>query len=173
MLSRSRNLIALLRISHGPPVCIFRRCCGTACETSPIPKSVDVKKLTLKDFLAKRQATIDAEKANPTSSPYVPNEALRADGRKGKIATVWDSEPRGNSAIFAVFFETYGCQMNVSDTEIARAVLQNVGYEEVKDVADVRIRFLFAQLTDTQFGCGGTFSGRRGLTGHLCHPRRR
>jgi len=36
-----------------------------------------------------------------------------------------------------VYFETYGCQMNVNDTEIARSVLLNVGYEETLNVKEV------------------------------------
>ena len=28
----------------------------------------------------------------------------------------------------AVYFETYGCQMNVSDTEVAWSVLKDAGY---------------------------------------------
>lgn len=38
-----------------------------------------------------------------------------------------------------VFFEVYGCQMNVSDTEIVWSILQNSGYSKTDDIkmADV------------------------------------
>ncbi|KAM9860065.1 mitochondrial tRNA methylthiotransferase CDK5RAP1 [Aulostomus maculatus] len=44
---------------------------------------------------------------------------------------------RGNSR--KVYFETYGCQMNVNDTEIAWAILQKRGYQRTVDLkkADV------------------------------------
>lgn len=37
-----------------------------------------------------------------------------------------------------VYLETYGCQMNVSDTEIAWAILQKSGYARTKELAEVR-----------------------------------
>ena len=36
-----------------------------------------------------------------------------------------------------VYFETYGCQMNVSDTEIAWSVLKNAGYQKTEHVKEV------------------------------------
>lgn len=38
----------------------------------------------------------------------------------------------------AVYLETYGCQMNVSDTEIAWAILQKSGYARTKKLDEVR-----------------------------------
>ena len=37
----------------------------------------------------------------------------------------------------SVFFETYGCQMNVSDTEIAWSILDSKGYKRSEDVNNV------------------------------------
>ncbi|XP_801957.4 CDK5 regulatory subunit-associated protein 1 [Strongylocentrotus purpuratus] len=34
-----------------------------------------------------------------------------------------------------VYFETYGCQMNVSDTEIAWAILEKSGFQKVEDIS--------------------------------------
>ena len=36
-----------------------------------------------------------------------------------------------------VCFETYGCQMNVNDTEIAWSILQKKGYERTTDFTEV------------------------------------
>ena len=33
------------------------------------------------------------------------------------------------SLLFPVYFETYGCQMNVNDTEVAWSILKDVGYK--------------------------------------------
>ncbi|XP_066834131.1 mitochondrial tRNA methylthiotransferase CDK5RAP1-like isoform X2 [Anser cygnoides] len=38
-----------------------------------------------------------------------------------------------------VYLETYGCQMNVNDTEIAWAILQKNGYTRTKDVDELPI----------------------------------
>lgn len=38
----------------------------------------------------------------------------------------------------AVYLETYGCQMNVNDTEIAWAILQKSGYARTKKLDEVR-----------------------------------
>ena len=36
-----------------------------------------------------------------------------------------------------VYFETYGCQMNVNDTEIAWSILKDEGYTKTQDVEQV------------------------------------
>lgn len=41
--------------------------------------------------------------------------------------------------VYVVYFEVYGCQMNVSDTEIAWSILKNVGYTKTSDVNEVNI----------------------------------
>ena len=38
-----------------------------------------------------------------------------------------------------VYIETYGCQMNVSDTEIVLSVLQSAGYEHVYDMNEADV----------------------------------
>lgn len=37
----------------------------------------------------------------------------------------------------AVYFETYGCQMNVSDTEVAWSILKDAGYSRTTSMAEV------------------------------------
>ncbi|XP_066055192.1 mitochondrial tRNA methylthiotransferase CDK5RAP1 isoform X1 [Chamaea fasciata] len=41
-----------------------------------------------------------------------------------------------------VYLETYGCQMNVSDTEIAWAILQRSGYDRTKELAEADVVLL-------------------------------
>lgn len=43
---------------------------------------------------------------------------------------------------FQVFIETFGCQMNVNDTEIVWSILQNHGYKKTTDVYDADIALL-------------------------------
>lgn len=43
-----------------------------------------------------------------------------------------------HTALVAVYLETYGCQMNVSDTEIAWAILHKSGYARTKELREVR-----------------------------------
>lgn len=37
-----------------------------------------------------------------------------------------------------MYLETYGCQMNVNDTEIAWAILQKHGYTRTKELGEVK-----------------------------------
>lgn len=41
--------------------------------------------------------------------------------------------------LISVYFETYGCQMNVNDTEIAWSILQKKGYQRTADLKQVFI----------------------------------
>ena len=41
--------------------------------------------------------------------------------------------------IIIVYFEVYGCQMNVSDTEVAWSILKNVGYTRTTDINEVKL----------------------------------
>ncbi|KJE98133.1 hypothetical protein CAOG_08147 [Capsaspora owczarzaki ATCC 30864] len=61
-----------------------------------------------------------SDRVDVENIPYVPPHQIGGEGRK-------------------VFFETYGCQMNVNDTEIVWSILQGVGFERTLDVkqADV------------------------------------
>ena len=44
-----------------------------------------------------------------------------------------------NIAYPSVYFQTYGCQMNVSDTEIAWSILQKNGYTRTNSITQVCI----------------------------------
>ena len=39
--------------------------------------------------------------------------------------------------MYTVYFETYGCQMNQNDTDIAWSVLKGVGYTRTMEVTEV------------------------------------
>lgn len=77
----------------------------------------------LKEFLIAGKNLPDPKKVGGTGSdvPYLLGiNDLLGNGRK-------------------VYFEVYGCQMNVSDTEVVWAILQKSGYLKVEDIkaADV------------------------------------
>ena len=60
----------------------------------------------------KRQSVAERNTLRRTpeeSHPYLPPHMLRGDGRK-------------------VYLDVYGCQMNVSDTEVVWAILEEQGY---------------------------------------------
>ena len=50
------------------------------------------------------------------------------------------------SATKKLFIETYGCQMNVADTEVVAAIMQTVGYEITEDMYDA-----LKPLSDSNF----------------------
>ena len=41
-------------------------------------------------------------------------------------------------SLCVVYFETYGCQMNVNDTEIAWSILKDSGYKRTTTISKVR-----------------------------------
>lgn len=43
-----------------------------------------------------------------------------------------------------VFFETYGCQMNENDTDIAWSILQTHGYQRTTSIKEVSLGILTA-----------------------------
>jgi hypothetical protein len=57
------------------------------------------------------------------AAPYVDVDALKGRGR-------------------AVWLETYGCQMNVSDTEVAWAVLEGAGFTRAESVDDADVALM-------------------------------
>ena len=42
----------------------------------------------------------------------------------------------------SVFFETYGCQMNVSDTEVVWAIMKKAGYTRAEALDKANVIFL-------------------------------
>ena len=40
------------------------------------------------------------------------------------------------------FIETYGCQMNVADTELVKAMLENLGFTQASDLDSANVIFI-------------------------------
>ncbi|ORX51300.1 tRNA-I(6)A37 thiotransferase enzyme MiaB [Hesseltinella vesiculosa] len=88
----------------------------------------DNRSPSFEDFLLKQQGqAVDLTKANPDKLPYLPTPALGSNS--------W-----GQGAKY--FIEVYGCQMNVSDTEILNAILLKSGYERTMDKDEANVVFL-------------------------------
>lgn len=66
------------------------------------------------------QRILASRELEQVSHPYVQPEDISGHGRK-------------------VYFDVYGCQMNVSDTEIAWAVLRNNGYARAKELGEADV----------------------------------
>ena len=50
--------------------------------------------------------------------------------------------------LFSVYFETYGCQMNVNDTEIAWAILNESGFQKTEDIKQVTTLSIYRRYVD-------------------------
>ncbi|XP_076371810.1 mitochondrial tRNA methylthiotransferase CDK5RAP1 [Tachypleus tridentatus] len=103
----------------------------TSVENLSEPQTKKNKKLfegpNLEYFIANSAATINNQpekllnlKNEVESHPYISSLEVSGHGRK-------------------VFFETYGCQMNVNDTEIAWSILNSAGFQRTEEIklADV------------------------------------
>lgn len=83
---------------------------------------------SFKDFLA--APAVGREVASATASDMItmhtsPDEEIATTNTKGKHLNY--------------FIETYGCQMNVADSEIVHSVLQSKGYVECAGVAEADV----------------------------------
>lgn len=69
------------------------------------------------------------------------NKTYAADGEHSdKHSYLSEDLDMGNSR--KVYFETYGCQMNVNDTEIAWSILQRKGYQRTADLSEADVVLL-------------------------------
>lgn len=80
------------------------------------------KPLPFKFFLTDTNSGVHDEPVDVEEVPYAP--LYRTD------------RPR------KVYFETYGCQMNVNDTEIAMAILEKNGFEMTTNIQDADVLFM-------------------------------
>mmetsp|Transcript_21629 Transcript_21629/g.30246 ORF Transcript_21629/g.30246 Transcript_21629/m.30246 type:complete len:631 (+) Transcript_21629:62-1954(+) len=79
---------------------------------------------SLKDFVeGNPQSSQEVEPLNFQSPPYMHNNEPVGSGRK-------------------LFVETYGCQMNVSDSEIVMSIMKGAGFNEVSSAEDADVVFL-------------------------------
>ena len=62
--------------------------------------------------------------------------------RQPNISTEEDLIPRASAAARRVYIETYGCQMNVSDTELMTGVLKKAGFRTAIGVEDADVVLL-------------------------------
>lgn len=96
-----------------------------------------------------RNVTVDKFKSQISSGPSFQdfikevsvNKTYAADGEHtDKHSYLSEDLDMGNSR--KVYFETYGCQMNVNDTEIAWSILQRKGYQRTADLSEADVVLL-------------------------------
>ncbi|XP_078275450.1 mitochondrial tRNA methylthiotransferase CDK5RAP1 isoform X2 [Rhinoraja longicauda] len=69
---------------------------------------------------------------------------------------IGEPEPGGNRS---VYFETYGCQMNVNDTEIAWSILQKNGYKKATSCTEADVILLVTcSISSIMRGCNNMCS---------------
>ena len=85
---------------------------------------------TLKDFVAEKRApnahgkvTENDTERRENGEVHFDTESIRGDGK-------------------SFFIQTYGCQMNVSDTEIVRSVLEGAGYDYAASLEEANVVLL-------------------------------
>jgi tRNA-2-methylthio-N6-dimethylallyladenosine synthase len=64
------------------------------------------------------------------------NNKVIDEGRQGE-ATIQDAPGNGNGK--KLYIESYGCQMNFSDSEVVASILTGKGYETTRNVDDADI----------------------------------
>ncbi|KAM9759919.1 mitochondrial tRNA methylthiotransferase CDK5RAP1 isoform 2-T2 [Menidia menidia] len=77
----------------------------------------------VKGLSESRTSVVDADEEPSYKQSYLPGHLERGNSRK-------------------VYFETYGCQMNVNDTEIAWSILQKKGYLRTVDLNEADVVLL-------------------------------
>ncbi|XP_074522772.1 mitochondrial tRNA methylthiotransferase CDK5RAP1 [Halichoeres trimaculatus] len=111
------------------------RHCSNLANTHPTTREKRKTVEELKSQLSSGPSFQDFIKGVPVK------ETPAADGQQsdehGYLTEDWDL---GNSR--KVYFETYGCQMNVSDTDIACSVLQNKGYQRTVHLQEADVVLL-------------------------------
>ncbi|XP_044077814.1 CDK5 regulatory subunit-associated protein 1 isoform X2 [Siniperca chuatsi] len=106
-------------------------------------------KLSTSATSRERRTTMDKFKCQISSGPSFQdfikgvsvNKTYAADGEyTAKHSYLSEDLEMGNSR--KVYFETYGCQMNVNDTEIAWSILQRKGYQRTVDLSEADVVLL-------------------------------
>ena len=59
------------------------------------------------------------------------------------------------------FIETFGCQMNVADSELVAGMLQQCGYSETRDMTQADIIFMnTCAIRENDFWCVGLYGAK-------------
>ena len=66
------------------------------------------------------------------------DHAMPAEARASHCIAGDVSEPKGKET-GSFFIETYGCQMNVSDSEVVRAILLEAGFREASSLDEAGV----------------------------------
>ncbi|XP_060897378.1 CDK5 regulatory subunit-associated protein 1 [Labrus mixtus] len=113
--------------------CIQPRHC---CNLSNTKETSREKRNTVQEFKSQLSS-------GPTLQDFIQGLPVRktsaSEGQHSHEQSYF-SEELGNSR--KVFFETYGCQMNVSDTEIASSILQSKGYQRTGNLSEADVVLL-------------------------------
>ncbi|KAK7595141.1 hypothetical protein V9T40_001574 [Parthenolecanium corni] len=75
---------------------------------------------TLKDFIKGSASNIGTENLSPSTVPYLESSTYDGENRK-------------------VYFEVYGCQMNVSDADVVWSVLNKSGYKRTTNIREADV----------------------------------
>ena len=99
--------------------------CGTRLLSSAGPHRVPSRSLpaelpSLRDFM---QPSEPSEIGDANPAPYIDPQLLMGGGRR-------------------VYLETYGCQMNVADTEVIRSLLNTAGFERAASIDEAEVVLL-------------------------------
>ena len=100
--------------------CLARHLSSRATAAPVSGRRSELKAALLRDFMPKRANNEELPEELP---PYLSSAHLDGQGR-------------------GVYIETYGCQMNVADTEVVRAVLKGSNYSYATNVAEADVVLL-------------------------------
>ncbi|KAK2862588.1 hypothetical protein Q5P01_002121 [Channa striata] len=129
-----RSLRALLLLSRQRLTVSYMRarCCSKLANSSATndkSRTADEVKRKLsaapsfQEFLRAASARGTSDGEHPENNSYLPEDVEMGRSRK-------------------VYFETYGCQMNVNDTDIAWSILQRRGYQRTLDLNEADVVLL-------------------------------
>lgn len=100
---------------------------------------------TLKDFIKGSASNIGTENLSPSTVPYLESSTYDGENRKGNeviYAILFNTfSLYTHSACFrvSVYFEVYGCQMNVSDADVVWSVLNKSGYKRTTNIREADV----------------------------------
>lgn len=111
---------------------------------------------TFQDFIkgvSVKSSAAAADGEYHDSHSYLPTNVEMGNSRKGRFASrnmYWKCRTNAKLEfcfLLSVYFETYGCQMNVNDTEIAWSILQKGGYLRTQDLNEVVGRSILTTIS--------------------------